>query len=154
MPEIAKKGADMKLVNNFADALNSLTKTALSKDAEKTLMSANALYSYIPDIYSLFKVKMSPEVKRMIYYTRNIILEALKDNWDQVKKDNASLAKSWSFFKNTLEKEQQQTGAKLDFSIYELGKVSEEKDKPLTDIKGRIVLSNIQEMEKSFEEKK
>ncbi len=154
MPEIAQKGADMKLVNNFADALNSLTKTALTKEPEKTLMSANALYSYIPDIYSLFKVKMSPEVKRMIYFTRNIILEALNENWDQVKKDNDSLGKSWSFFKNTLGKEQQQTGAKLDFSIYELGKVTEEKDQHLTDIKGRIVLSNIQEIEKSFEEKK
>jgi len=154
MPEIAEKGADMKLINNFADALNSLTTTALTKDTENTLTSANTLYSYIPDIYSLFKVKMSPEVKRMIYYTRSIILEASKDNWEQVKKDNDSLSKSWSFFKNTLNKEQEQISAKLDFSIYELSKVTDAKEKPLTDIKGRIVLSNIQEIEKSFEEKK
>jgi hypothetical protein len=154
MPEIAKKGADMKLVDNFDNALNDLTKTSHTKDAQKTLASANVLYSYIPDIYSLYRVKMSPEVKRMIYYTRNIILESAKDNWDQVKKDDGALDKSWSLFRNTLEKEQKQTGDKLDFSIYELNKVSGEKDKGLADIKGRIVLSNIKELEKSFEKQK
>jgi hypothetical protein len=154
MPEIAKKGADMKLVDNFDNALNKLTTTVATKDTEKTLAAANALYSYIPDIYSLFKTKMSPEVKRMVYYTRNIIFETAKDNWNQVKKDGETLDKSWSLFRNTLEKEQQKIGDKLNFSIYELNKVVSEKNKHLADIKGRIVLSNIKELQKSFEEEK
>ena len=154
MPEIAKKGADMKLVDNFDNALNNLTTTVATKDTEKTLTSANALYSYIPDLYSLYRVKMSPEAKRMIFHTRSIILEAAKDNWEQVKKDDEALEKSWNLFRNTLEKEQQQIGDKLNFSIYELNKVASEKNKQLADIKGRIVLSNIKELQKSFEEKK
>lgn len=154
MPEIAKKGVDMKLVDNFDNALNALTTTIESKDKEKVLTSANKLYSYIPDLYSLYRTKMSPEVKRMIYYTRNMILESGKDGWEQVGKDNEDLGKSWSLFHNTLEKEQKKTGDKLDFSIYELKKVVAEKNRQLTGIKGMIVLNNIKELQKSFEEKK
>ena len=154
MPEIAKKGADMKLVDNFDNALNKLTTTVSTKDTKKTLASLNDLYSYIPDLYSLYRLKMSPEAKRMIYYARSIVLEAQNNNWDQVVKDNEALEKSWSLFRNTLEKEQQQIGDKLNFSVYELNKVSSEKNKQLSDIKGRIVLSNIKELQKSFEESK
>lgn len=153
MPEIAKKGADMKIVDNFDNALNTLTTTVASKNTKKALAAANSLYSHIPDLYSLYRLKMSPEVKRMVYYGRSIILEAQNDNWEQVTKDNKALEKSWSLFRNTLEKEQQQIGDKLNFSIYELDKVSSEKNKQLSDIKGRIVLSNIKELQKSFEEK-
>jgi len=153
MPEIAKKGADMKIVDNFDNALNTLTTTVASKNTKKALATANSLYSHIPDLYSLYRLKMSPEVKRMIYYGRSIILEAQNDNWEQVTKDNKALEKSWSLFRNTLEKEQQQIGDKLNFSIYELDKVSSDKNKQLSDIKGRIVLSNIKELQKSFEEK-
>ncbi|MEN6314337.1 MAG: hypothetical protein ABFD25_08845 [Clostridiaceae bacterium] len=153
MPEIAKKGADMKIVDNFDNALNTLTTTVASKNTKKALAAANSLYSHIPDLYSLYRLKMSPEVKRMVYYGRSIILEAQNDNWEQVIKDNKALEKSWSLFRNTLEKEQQQIGDKLNFSIYELDKVSSDKNKQLSDIKGRIVLSNIKELQKSFEEK-
>lgn len=154
MPEIAKKGADMKLVDNFDNALNDLTTTIGTKDQEKVLASANRLYSYIPDLYSLYRTKMSPEVKRMIYYARNIILGSAGENWDQVGKDNEALGKSWSMFRNSLEEKQKKIGDKLDFSIYELGKVVEEKDRQLTSIKGRIVLNNIKGLQKSFEEEK
>jgi len=154
MPEIAKKGADMKLIDNFDNALNSLTTAAETKEQDKVLASANKLYSYVPDLYSLYRVKMSPEVKRMIYYTRNIILESDKSNWDQVANDNEALEKSWSLFRNTLEENQKTIGDKLDFSIYELKKVISEKNKQLTDIKGRLVLNNIKELQKSFEENK
>ncbi len=154
MPDIAKKGADMKLVDNFDNALNTLTTTIESKNQDNVLISANKLYSQIPDLYSLYRVKMSPEVKRMIYYTRNIILVSSKDGWEQVGKDNEDLEKSWSLFQNTLEKEQKAVGDKLDFSIYELKKVITEKNKQLTDIKGRIVLNNIKELQQSFEKEK
>lgn len=153
MPEIAKKGANMKLVDNFDNALNSLTETIDSKDKKKVLASANKLYSYIPDLYSLYRVKMSPEVKRMIYYTRNIILESDKEGWVQVAKDNEALEKSWSLLRNTLEKEQKKIEDKLDFSIYDLKKVVEEKNSQITGIKGKIVLNNITELQKSFEER-
>lgn len=153
-PDLSKKGADIKLIDNFDNALNQLTTTVSSKDTQKVLASANTLYSKLPDLYSLYRTRISPEAKRMVYYTRNIILEAAKDNWDQVIKDNEAIEKSWSLFRNTLENEQKKPGDKLNFSIYELKKVTNEKNKQLADIKGKIVLDNIKDLQKSIEEKK
>ncbi|HOQ06904.1 MAG TPA: hypothetical protein PK127_04800 [Clostridiales bacterium] len=154
MPEITKKGADMKLADAFAGSLNSLTTEADSRDRDKVLASANRLYSHIPDLFSLYRLKMSPELKRMVYYTRNIILESEKDNWEQVGKDRESLEKSWSLLRNTLEEGQKKTGDKLDLSIYELKKVVSEKNRQLAVIKGRIVLNNLSELSESFEKSK
>lgn len=154
MPDIAKKGANMKLVDNFDNALNNLTTAITEKNTRKALSGANSLYSHIPDLYSLYRTKMSPEAKRLIYFIRNIILESANDNWKQVANDNESIEKSWQLFRNTLDKEQQKIGDKLDFSIYELKKVSEENNGQLTDIKGKIALNNIKELQISFEEKK
>ena len=154
MPEIAKKGADMKFIDSFDTALNNLTTTVAAKDKEKVMTSANELYKSVPDLYSIYRTKMSPEVKRLIYYTRNIILESARDNWTQVKKDNDSIEKSWSLFRNTLAKDQQQIADKLNFSIYELKKVTGDKSKQLSGLKGKIVLNNIKELEQSFEKKK
>ncbi len=154
MPEITKKGADMKLVDAFANSLNSLTTEAESRDKARVMSSANRLYSHIPDLLSLYRLKMSPELKRMIYYTRNIVLESEKENWEQVVKDKESLEKSWSLLRNTLEDNQKKIGDKLDFSIYELKKVVSEKNMQLAVIKGRIVLNNIKELSDSYKESK
>lgn len=154
MPEITKKGADMKLVDAFDNSLNSLTTEAESRNRDKVLSSANRLYSHVPDLFSLYRLKMSPELKRMVYYTRNIILESEKDNWEQAGKDKDSLEKSWSLLRNTLEEEQKKIGDKLDFSIYELKKVVSENNKQLSVIKGRIVLNNIKQLMDSFKESK
>ena len=151
MPEAVKKGADMKIIDNFSNALINLTNTIITKDKIKTLTAANNLYAHIAELYSLYRTKMSSEIKRMRYYIRNTILDSMTANWPQADKDTESLKTSWSLFKNTLDKEQQKDSGKLDFSIYELEKVVKEKSIPLADIKGRVALSIIGSIEKSFE---
>lgn len=153
LPEVTKKGADLKLVDAFDNSLNNLTTEAESRNKDKVLALANKLYSHIPDLYSLYHSKIPPEVKRMIYFTRNVMLESEKDNWEQVERDTESLEKTWTLFRNTVEDEQKKTGDKLNFSIYELKKVVSEKNRQLADIKGRIVLNNIGELSKLYEEK-
>lgn len=151
MPEVSKKGADAKIIDNFDNALNTLTTSVVSKDNKKVMAAANMLYSHVADLYSLYRTKMSPEEKRIIYYCRNIILESENENWETVKQDNEQLEKSWALFRNTLDEKQKEISQKLDFSLYELDKVIEQQNKQLTSIKGEIVLSNIKELEKSFE---
>jgi hypothetical protein len=153
IPDLSKKGADIKLIDSFDNALNQLTTTISTKDENKVLTSANSLYSHIPDLYSIYRIKLTPETKRLIFHTRNIILESAKDNWEQVAKDSAAIEKIWSLFRNTLEDKQKKAGDKLNFSIYELKKVTAAKNKQLTDIKGRIVLENIRELQKSIDDK-
>lgn len=154
MPEAAKKGANKELIDGFSNALNSLTDTVIKKNKTDTLMAASNLYAYIPDFYSLYKTSISPEIKRLRHYSRNAILNSMTANWEQAGTDINNLKDSWSLFKNTIPKDNEEDSGKLDFSIYELDKVIKEKNQPLTDIKGRVTLSNIESLEKSLEEGK
>ena len=149
MPEAVKKGAGKDLVNNFDNALNNLSKTVSSKNKMNTLLAANSLYAYIPDFYSLFNAKSSPEIKRVRYFARSAILSSLTANWTQADADIGNLKSVWVLYKGTLSKDQQDTANKLDLSIYELEKVVKERNQQLTNIKGKVVLSNTEALEKA-----
>ncbi|NLI91586.1 MAG: hypothetical protein GX434_05090 [Peptococcaceae bacterium] len=151
MPEATKKGAKKELIDRFSDTLNNLTKTADTKDKDKVLLTTNSLYQYIAELYSLYQTKSSPELKRVIYYSRNITLNSKIENWNKVSSDTEELKSLWSLMKNTIGKEQQEDAVKLDLSIYELEKVVKEKNKALVDIKGKIILSNMQALQKSMQ---
>jgi hypothetical protein len=154
MPSAVKMGANKKLIDDFSNALNSLTDTIISKNQTNTLLAASYLYAYIPDFYSLYKTNPTPEIKRIRYYTRNAMLNAMTANWTQAGNDINNLKSSWSIFKNTPDKEQQDHVTRLDFSIYELDKVIREKSQTLTDIKGRVAMANIDSLEKAIKEDK
>ena len=151
MPVAIKKGANKDLVNNFGNKLNNLSSTVVGKDKMKTLIAANQLYVYIPDLYLLFKPKLSPEIKRVRYYSRSAILNSLSANWTQVDSDISSLKSVWAVYKNSLSKDQQDNANKLDLSINELEKVIKERKQPLIDIKGKVEFSNIEALEKATE---
>jgi len=151
MPSAVKMGAKEPLVGNFGDALNRLTGAIIEKDKNKALMAASHLYAYIPDFYSLYKARTSPEIKRLRHYTRNAMLNAMTANWTQADEDISSLKSSWALLKNTLSKDQQQDSNKLDFSIYELEKVVKERNTALSNIKGKVTMANIEAIEKSAE---
>ncbi len=148
MPMTAKKNADRKLIENFSTALNSLTDSIISKSQTNTLMAASYLYAYIPDFYMLYRTETSPAIKRVRYYTRNAMLNSMTANWTQAESDINNLKSVWSIYKNTVSQEQQENVSKLDYSIYELEKVIMERNQSLSDIKGRVAMSNIQELEK------
>lgn len=151
MPMVIKKDANKDLVNNFDNALNNLSNTVISKSKINTLIAANQLYSYIPDLYLLFKSKPSPEIKRVRYYSRSAILNALAAQWTQADSDIDKLKSVWVLYKNTVSKEQQDTANKLDLSIYELEKVIKERNQTLVNIKGKVEFSNIEDLEKASE---
>ena len=153
MPEAIKKGANNDLVNNFDNSLNNLSSTVKGKNNTSIMMAANQLYAYIPDLYSLFQTKSSPQIKRMRYYARGAILNASTANWNQADSDINNLKAVWVLCKSGLSKDQQDLANKLDLSIYELEKVIKERNQPLVNIKGKIELSNTQALEKATENK-
>ncbi len=152
MPQAMKKGANQKVLDDFSNALNSLTSTIITKNKTNTLLAANYLYAYIPDLFSLYRTKSPSEIKRLRYYARNAILNSLTANWTQAELDIDNLESTWMVLRNVLNIENQDTINKLDLSITELDKVVGAKSQPLTDIKGRIALANIEEIEKSLED--
>lgn len=151
MPAAIKKGVNKNLVNNIDNALNNLSTTAASKNKMNTLLAANQLYAYIPDLYMHIQPKPSPEIKRIRYYSRSAILNSSTANWAQANSDISSLKSVWVLYKNGLSKDQQDTANKLDLSIYELEKVVKERNQSLVNIKGKVEFSNIEALEKATE---
>lgn len=151
LPEVTKKGAKKEVLDGFSDALNNLTEITEAKDKAKTLLAANQLYASVPELYSLYKTKTPPELKRIIYYTRNSVLTSMKDDWSKASSDMEEIKSRWSLVKNAVGKEQQENSAKLDLSIYELEKVIKEENKDLVEIKGKLTLTNIEALQKAME---
>lgn len=153
MPEITKKGGSKELLDGFSNALNNLTKIAESKERAGTLLGANQVYGHISGIYSLYKTKEPPELKRISYYTRNTVLDSLTGDWSKAQSDLEEVKNRWSLVKNSINQDQQEDSAKLDLSIYELEKVVKQNNKELAEIKGSITLMNIQDLEKAIAKK-
>ena len=82
MPFAVRLGAQDELMNNFSNSLNELTKQAVSKDIPKTLLTANSVYNYLSEFYSLYRTQKPHAVMKMSYYARNAILNGnLLSNW-------------------------------------------------------------------------
>ncbi|ODM24924.1 hypothetical protein EFD62_04805 [Acetivibrio mesophilus] len=150
-PLAAKKNAGSDLIDGFSTALNSLTDTIISKNKTNTLLAASYLYAYVPDFYSLYRTETSPEIKRVRYYTRNAMLNAMTANWEQADSDVKNLKTIWNMYKNIIPEEQKELSSQLDYSIQEFEKVLSDKNQSLCDIKGRVVMSNIQALEESMQ---
>ncbi|MDQ2085008.1 hypothetical protein RBH29_00965 [Herbivorax sp. ANBcel31] len=144
--------ASKELIDNFSVALNSLTNTTLNRNQANSLIAASNLYSHVPDLYMLFDTQYSPEIKRLRHYTRNAILNALAENWTDSKEDLKNLKSSWSFYKTSIQKDRPERSNKLDYSIQELETVINEKNKYLSNIKGKVALNNIDVIEKEQKE--
>lgn len=145
--------APRELIDNFSVSLNNLTNMILKRDRLNSLMAANNLYSYIPDLYLLFDTPYSPEIKRLRHYTRSVMLNALTENWEDSEKDLKNLKASWAFYKTSIQKDRPERTNKLDHSIHELEMVVNEKNKSLSGIKGRVTLNNIDVLEKEEKRK-
>lgn len=151
MPEAIKKGAKKNLIDNIDNAINKLSVTTASKNKMNALLAANQLYGYIPDLYALIKPKPSPQIKRILYYSRNVILNSSAANWAQADSDIKSLKSTWDLYKNGLSKDQKDIANKLELSIYELEKVVKDRNQSLVNIKGKVEFSNIIALEKTTE---
>ena len=141
-----------ELIDNFSMALNNLTNMILNRDQVNSLMAANNLYAYIPDFYMLFDTPYSPEIKRLRHYTRSAMLNIFIENWADSEKDLQNLKSSWSFYKNSIQKERPERANKLDYSIHEFEMVINEKNKSLSSIKGKVTLNNIDVLENEQKE--
>jgi hypothetical protein len=152
IPIAVKLQVGKDMIEKFSNSLNQLTNAASSKNTIKTIEGANNSYFFLADFYKLFKSKTSSELKKIKYYDRTIILNAGVNDWIQAENNMNNLKYSWSLYRTTIDKEQNETANKLDFSITEMEKVMKEKNIQLTNIKGIILLTNIENLEKEINE--
>lgn len=152
MPKAVSVHIGTNAIESFSDALNNVTNIFREKDRIKTLIAVNKVYYYITDFYKNYKNKKSPELKKIKYYTRDIILESINNNWNKTDSEFSNLQYSWNVAKTTVSKEEDEKSDKLDMAILEFSKVIKEKNSELINIKGALLLKNLQDFEDDKEQ--
>lgn len=148
MPLAMKQGASSDLTNNANNALNNLTNKVESRSKIDSLFAANTLYKYLCEFYALQHEK-SASSKQIIYNVRNVILSAMVSDWSSANDSMTKLKNSWQNQKPTFDEKQKDPVSKLDLSISGLDKVVSQQNSKLVEIKGKIIIKNVSDLEKS-----
>jgi hypothetical protein len=151
MPHAIKLGAGSDLNDNAARTLNLMTVKAKEKKIMDVMLEANNLYKSICDFYALHREKTAP-VKMDLYYARKIILAGMVSDWSMTDISIKELKSAWQSQKALFAEKQKEEAERLDYSIAEAEKVIGEKDMTLVQIKGKLLMQNIAELEKGMKQ--
>lgn len=151
MVQAAKYEVAKIYIDKFDSTLNQLTNLIIMRKKEEAAIKTNDLNFLLIDFWAVYDKKSSPELMKLKFLVRNIILYASAKKWDKAA-ENYNLAKnSLQTVRAVSKKEEQDKINSLDFSILEMEKVIKVKDYPLTRLKGKLVIDNINEIEKKEE---
>ncbi|WKV08686.1 hypothetical protein Q2T46_14340 [Thermoanaerobacterium sp. CMT5567-10] len=153
-PIAAKAGASTDLLNNVSTAINTLTTKSTNKLLNDTMIAANNVYKYIPEIENYFKTTSPPDIKKLRFYNRDIDFNSSIGKWDVAKKDINDLKAIWKTLKVKLPKDAKTASDKFDSGLSELEKAVQAKDSTITKIKSNVLESDIKSLEKASGSKK
>lgn len=150
-PMAVKDGAPEFAVKSFQSDINKAAVEGEKKKPEVTLEHINNATKYIADFKELYKTNPPPDIERLKYFVREAHLKAVKDGWEEAKK-NADQAKSaWDRAKTRVKKDDMDKATRLDLSIADFIQAVESEEANLVKIKMDIIMQNIEDMEQSFE---
>jgi len=141
-----KDGASQDLLENYELQLDTLTNWIMSHSEAETLKAANTLYQYYPRFLNLYKHQAPPDVKEIVYYVRQIIIDAQENNWEEIDERLEAITKAWQTAKVRMEKPDQELNQKVEAAIEDFSRVAKQQNYLLTKLKGNILLKNLQEI--------
>lgn len=153
-PIAAKAGASADLLNNVSTAINTLTTKSTNKLLNDTMIAANNVYKYIPEIENYFKTTSPPDIKKLRFYNRDIEFNSATEKWDVATKDINELKAIWKALRVKLPKDAKNASDKFDSGLSELEKAVQSKDSTITKIKSNVLESDIKSLEKASGSKK
>jgi hypothetical protein len=141
--EATKNGATSEMVDNFSVKLNELTVNLTRQDLYRGLLAANDLYVETIPFERLFQTKAPPDIKKVLYYSRDATYKALHDEQGQALESVSSAEKVWQSVKPQLE--DMDISNKVEYALKELREGITQKDPNLIKIEAQILEKNIQE---------
>lgn len=148
-PKAVTALAPQKSMEDFENALNSLTDTIQIKDEYINLLSVNLLYKILPDFYELYKTKEPPDLNRLRYGIKKIKLVAEKDDYNSMKPTLEYLINVWSVARPKLKKDSMSLMNKFEFALNDFKKSIEDKNKVIIDAKAEVLIKIIDEIVQS-----
>jgi chromosome segregation ATPase len=143
-----EKNARPEVINKFEKHLNMATEAVKKKEMEKALINTNKLNLRLIPFFEMYETEKPVELKGLKFYAQEIIF--LNDSWKQRKEDIMQSKSLLDSLKNEIEnkKKTQEKFNKLKNSILDLEEVVQQKKEELIEVKGEIVLENIEELRK------
>lgn len=142
-PQSLKDGAIPEVIQSFKRQLNMLSEAAEREDLDKTLQEANVLYSYYAHFFDLYRHHAPPEIKRLKALTRQIMLNAQKEYWQDTEVLVEQIKVTWHTAKSRMGNADIALNEQIDCAIIDLESVAKEQNSLLTSLKGDILLQNL-----------
>ena len=153
-PNIIKVGAKPELIAGFETQLEKLTKEAAGRRALPTLIEDNELYKFFADIEQLFEAQVPAEIHRLRYNLNAVLLQIKASDWAAVKLHLHELQEEWKYAQPRMAEADPALVSQFDYSLTDLKQVVIKEEGSLTEIKARICLNNLGELESKLGQKK
>lgn len=152
-PIAIKDGSKNDIVDGFDTDLNILSNSVANKNLMSTLDNGNNLYKYIPEFFKNYSSDQV-NIKRLKYYSRDVMYKSRFDKWDLAFVSIDKCNETFENINTQLKEQFKELVSTLEYSIKDLEKVTTEKQKSLTQIKGNLVLENIKNLDKQIKSEK
>jgi uncharacterized membrane protein YgcG len=135
-------------ISGFESTLNSLTKSAQSNNVYQSLLDVTQLYKYMPDFYVSYSSKTPPELGKLRFGAKKILLLSEKGKFTDAKDTYDYMAGVWSAIRPKLPTDSKDKINQMEFSFTDLKNAIEAKDPTIVKAKADVMLKIIDELEK------
>jgi len=140
-------------IKEFETALNDLTKSIQSSNVYQSLVDVTQLYKYLPDFYSTYVSDSPPEIGKIRYGAKKIVLLTEKSNFTGAKVTLDYITEIWMLTKPKLPKDSLDLINKFEFSISDLKDAIAAKNPVVIKAKSEVILKVADEIEKDSKKK-
>ncbi len=140
-------------IKEFETALNDLTKSIQSSNVYQSLVDVTQLYKYLPDFYATYVSDSPPEIGKIRYGAKKIVLLTEKSNFTGAKVTLDYITEIWMLTKPKLSKDSLDLINKFEFSISDLKDAIVAKNPVVINAKSEVILKVADEIEKDSKKK-
>jgi len=146
-PQVRADGASRDSMDEFEERLNTFTEQVMARNEDNALTAANRLYGAIPGFLNLYKHKQPPEVKEIKYNVRQVMINGSEDKWEENEKLLEDIKKAWHTAKSRMARPDKNLNMRIDDAIEDFSLVAKQKKTNLVQIKGGILIQNLDKIE-------
>jgi hypothetical protein len=138
-------------INDFESALNNLTKTVDTQDEYLSLLEVNQLYKYLPDFYMLYESKVPPDLDRLRFASKKILLLSEKQDFTGANDVLLYFENIWMAARPKLKSDNAEVVSKFEFAFADLKNAVISKNGMIVEAKTEVLLKLVDEIEKKAE---
>ncbi len=151
-PQLAGENISPDYINSFEETLDRLTISSTEQNYFDTLTNANELTQYLPVFMVPFAENCMPAAYELKYHTRNIILTAAADNYEEAQ-DSMNYMKQLEgkLSEDLEENDAEETAEQLDISLSNLQRVVDKQNLVLIKVNAAVTMENIMQVIEDLE---